>query len=487
MRGTEKDKFWKKEEADAVVKKTQKKDGFVKEAKKDTYEQIPPAPFDLTTLQTEAYRCFGISPKNTLSIAQELYISGLISYPRTSSQQLPAAIGYKKILTQLSKQAEYSALCAKLMKGKMKPHEGKKTDPAHPAIYPTGISSKKADKKLMQVYDLIARRFMATFSENSLRETATIKVDINSEVFVAKGSRTIKDGWLEFYHYSKPKDEELPKVEEKEAVKNRKITLHAEETKPPNRYTEASIVRELEKRNLGTKATRSEIVDTLFQRGYATGKAIEATKLGMKIVETLEEYSPKILDEELTRHFEEEMVEVQENKKQSEEVLKEARAILTDIISDFKPKEKTIGMQLVEATKASEKEANTVGKCPKCKEGTLMIRMGKFGRFIACSKYPDCKTTFNIPRSGFVKVTDKTCEKCTYPQLTIIRKGKTPQIVCINPDCPTKQFKTDKAGTTCPKCKEGKLVVKKSIYGGFLACDHYPQCRYTETIEQQKS
>ena len=128
----------------------------------------------------------------------------------------------------------------------------------------------------------------------------------------------------------------------------------------------------------------------------------------------------------------------------------------------------------------------TVGKCHNCEEGMLIIRKGKFGRFIACDKYPDCKTTFKLPSSGFLKVTNLKCEECGYPMVKIIRKGKKPQDVCINTNCPLKdvKVKVEAEGKTCPKCEKGKLVIRKSVYGSFLACDQYPKCRYTESLPE---
>src|SRR3989344_893342 len=168
----EQGQFFEKQKALAVMEKISKGDkGKVTDVTKTEYQQQAPAPFDLTTLQTESYRTHRISPKETLSIAQELYVSGLISYPRTSSQQYPESIDYRKILTDLSKQDFYRDLCKKLLgQGSLKPNNGKKTDPAHPAIYPTGqvthISGSNA-----KIYDLIVRRFMATFGDPALRET----------------------------------------------------------------------------------------------------------------------------------------------------------------------------------------------------------------------------------------------------------------------------------------------------------------------------
>ncbi len=481
----EKDKFWKKDDAEKVVSKTKGHDGTISDVKKDEFKQSPPFPFDLTTLQTEAYRCFRINPKETLEIAQDLYTSGYISYPRTSSQILPPAIGFANLIKALSKQKDYSSLCSELLKRELSPNNGKKSDPAHPAIFPTGIAPKAVKPRSMKIYDLIVRRFLATFAEPAIRQTMTVSIDINSEKFIAKGITTVEKGWHKFYgEYARMKEEELPQIEKSDGVKNKGIVLHDKETQPPKRYTPASIIRELEKKNLGTKATRSEIVDTLFRRGYVTGQAIEATDLGIQTVQTLEKFSPEIVDEELTRHFELEMEEILHKKKSGDEVLDEARVVLEKILSGFKKKEKEIGEGLVTATKESEEKANTVGKCPNC-QNILMIRKGKFGRFIACNSYPDCKTTFNLPKTGLIKVTEDSCKDCGKPVILIIKKAKQPQAICINPVCPSKVVATDVKEKPCPTCKEGTVVLRSSIYGAFLACNRFPKCRYTERLVQK--
>ncbi|MAG16071.1 DNA topoisomerase I [Candidatus Woesearchaeota archaeon] len=484
------DKFWKKDEAGKIYKKVKGKNGEVSEVKKQEFQQKAPTPFDLTTLQTEAYRCFGISPKITLSVAQDLYTSGLISYPRTSSQQLPPAIEYEKILKQLQKNSDYKDLCSELLKKKLQPNNGKKTDPAHPAIYPTGVSGKALKELNQKIYDIIARRFMATFAEAAIRETMTITIEVEEENFVSAGTRTKYEGWHKYYGpYVKLKEEELPEVKKGESFKQKKLDLQEKETKPPARYTPASIIKELEKRNLGTKATRAEVIDTLYRRDYVVDKALTATDLGIKTVETLEKYVPRVVDEELTKHFEEEMEEIRQKKKEEEVVLKEAENLLTEILGKFKKKEMDIGKNLFEATKASEEKLNTIGKCMSC-EGILMMKRGKFGKFIACSKYPDCKVTFKLPSNGLIKNTEEICDDCKHPKIMVIKKRKKPQIVCINLDCPTKVIESDKENTKCEKCKEGTIVIRKSVYGQFLACDNFPKCRNilkTEKKDDDKS
>ena len=280
---------------------------------------------------------------------------------------------------------------------------------------------------------------------------------------------------------------ELPVLDKNEEVDVKKINLLDKETKPPKRYTPASIIKELEKRNLGTKSTRANIIETLFDRGYIYGTPMEATELGIKTIDTLHDHAPMIIDEELTSSFEKQMEEIREKKKNQEEVLNDAKKILTKTLDKFKKDEHEIGEKLIGAIRESEDKKNTIGKCHKCNEGTLMIRKGKFGNFIACDKYPDCKTTFPLPKTGLIKATDELCEECEYPKILIIKKRKKPQSLCINPDCPSKQVdvKTDKDGKIdrkCPKCSKD-LILRKSTYGAFIACTGYPKCKYTESLE----
>ncbi len=479
----EKDKFWKKKEANDIYKKIKnEKKADVADVKRIKFKQTPPNPFDLTSLQIESYKCLRISPKETLSLAQELYTSGYISYPRTSSNQLPAKIGYHKILKMISKQKIYAKLAGLLSaKKKLTPNNGKKTDPAHPAIYPTGTFPKKLGERAGKVYDLITSRFMATFGDEAIRETMQINLDCKKEIFIAKGTRTVEKGWHIFYEpFLKLSEDELPDVKKGSKIPVRKIELHQKETQPPKRYTPASIIKELEKRNLGTKATRASIIDTLFQRGYITGKAVEATEFGIHLIDTLEKYSPEILDEELTRHFEEEMEKIRTDEATEKKILEKAKKFLIKLLDKFRKQEKKIGKELIEARYEARMIAETIGDCPVCKQGLLKIRRGRYGKFIACDRYPECKTVFSLPKNGLIKATDKECPHCKYPMIMVIKRAKRPQEICINPNCPSKKVKSDKEGKKCPKCGKGKLVLRKSIYGGFIACDQYPKCRYIE-------
>ncbi|RME78385.1 DNA topoisomerase I [Candidatus Woesearchaeota archaeon] len=486
------DKFWEKEDATKAYEHAKGHDAKVAKIETRQFEQKPPTPFDLTSLQTEAYRSLKIQPKDTLAIAQTLYTDGLISYPRTSSQKYPKELGLDKVMREFLKHGTYKKLAEKLLQKPLIPNEGSKSDPAHPAIYPTG-QFKQLTGREEKIYDLIVRRFLAVFAEPAKRETMKITLDCNGEEFSSKGTRTVYPGWHEFYGpHVKLEEEELPKVEKGDVVKVEKLELLEKQTQPPKRYTPASIIKELEKRNLGTKATRANIIENLYQRGYVNDKSIEATGLGMRTVATLEKYCPEILDEEMTRKFEEEMEEIRAQKKKEEEVLEEAKTNLSKILDHFKKNEALIGEELAQATIETRDELSHIGKCPSCKSGDLQVRKGKYGQFIACNKYPDCKTTFSIPAKAKVTSMKKECEHCGYP-IVSIGTGKRPRVTCLNPDCPGKKNEDEEKqmkkaeSNPCPSCGKGQLVIRKSIYGKFVACDQYPKCKYTQKFEEGKT
>ncbi len=399
-------------------------------------EFLPPnPPFNLTTLQMESYRLHGITPSRTLQIAQSLYLAGLISYPRTSSQKLPDSINYMDILKKLAKQFKAEKLISKT-----KPIEGKKTDPAHPSIYPTGENGTLNDDE-EKIYNLIVKRFLCLFCDDAIIDNKRIIAEYNNFTFSARGSEIRKKAWLEIYPY-KIKETELPDVDGE--VKIIDLRTEEKETQPPKRYSPASIVSELEKRNLGTKATRASIVETLYGRGYIKEKSIEATPLGISLITTLEKYSPIIIDEELTRKFEKEMESILQSKKDFEQkegkIIEEAKESIVKIAKDFEKNKKEIGKKLSEAEiKLWEKqrEENKLNVCPQCKKGLLSIIYSRKTKrnFVACDKYPECKKTYSLPPNGIIKKTDKICESCGFPMLMRISKGKRPWIFCFNPEC----------------------------------------------------
>ncbi len=451
----EKDKFWDEKKAKKAYEAAKKsKEGTVVTVKKRKYKQMPPNPFDTTALMTEAFRYFGYSPRQTMSIAEYLYQNGYISYPRTSSNILPDSIDFKKVLNGLKKIAKYKVLSEKLLSmGELKPNNGKKKDPAHPAIYPTGEIPEKLTSQQQRVYDLIVRRFMATFGPPSVRESLTVKIDIGGETFTVVGKRTIEKGWTEFYgKYAKLDELALPEVKVGDKIKVKKVEIVQKETQPPGRYTQGSILKEAERLNLGTKATRSQILQTLYDRGYVYGKSITVTDLGMKVAAILDKHVPEIVSPELTRKFEEKMEGVFEGKISKDDVIEEAKKELTKIFEKFKKKENAIGKELTKAVKETQLKQSILGKCPNCGgELKVFFSWKTKKRFAGCSNYPKCKTAYPLPAKGRIEATGKVCDKCGTPIIRVYREGKRPFEMCLDPNCPTKKDWVDKE-----KLKEAK-------------------------------
>jgi len=452
------------------------KNGVAETTIKD--EEVPaPTPFDLTTLQTEAYKLHGSTPSQTLKTAQSLYLAGLISYPRTSSQEYDESIGYDKILKQLQK---YTT-AVKYAVNK-KPTSGNKKDPAHPAIYPTG-ESKKIPERDKKIYDLIVKRFISCFAESAKVENKNIKVDVNGLNFTANGKQIKEKGWMNVYPHG-TKEEKLPTINGDVDVLE--IRTEEKETKPPRRYSAASLVKELEKRDLGTKATRAAIVETLYSRGYAREKSIEVTELGMRMVDTLEKYAPIILDEKMTADMNKELDDIEVSNKDLEKkekkVLNEAKEAVTNIAKSMEKNMQEMGKNLADANAVvweQEKESNTMSECPVCHKGRLRVMYGKkFSRyFVSCDAYPKCKTIYSLPPRGMMKparLSKKqaeeegknegdldTCKECGFPMVVAFKKGGAPWKFCFNPDCPSNEEAMKKKEEFKAKLASGEIEIDK--------------------------
>jgi DNA topoisomerase-1 len=385
----------------------------------------------------------------TSNIAQHLYLNALISYPRTNSQKLPPAIGYEKILKKLGKMPTYAQQAAALLsKTSLKPHEGQKIDPAHPAIYPTGNLPEKLLKvEEKNIYDLIVRRFMAVFGEPAIRQSLKAILSINGNLFDLTGTRTLSEGWLRFYKpYAQLKDTVLPPLTEHQKIDVNRVSLKENYTKPPARYNPRTLLLKMEKEDIGTKATRAATIQTLYDRKYLQGTdKLVVSELGFDVIEILSKYCPSVVSPELTRKLEGKMEEIQRGQQTKEVVVKEAIEILKPVTSELKEKESIIGKQLNQAIKQAWLNEKAVGRCPKCVDGKLIIlcskKTGK--RFVGCTNYFEkkCDVTFPLPQFGTVKPLASACELCKCPVVYILMKGKKPWKLCINPNCPSKGAK----------------------------------------------
>lgn len=450
-----------KAEADRVFKHVGANASGAKVVKIESAEQnlFPYPPFDLTSLQLEASRTLRMDPSRTLAVAQSLYEKSYISYPRTSSQKLPPTLGLRRIIGDIAKNQHYASLANILIKSeRFTPRQGKKMDEAHPAIYPTGVEPKAMAPEEQKVYDLIVKRFLACFAESAVVARISAKARIGEEGFSANGSTLLKKGWLEIYDYMKVEDKSVEGIEEGSAYPA-KTSMDESQTKPPRRYSKASLIAELERRNMGTKATRAAIIDTLFKRNYITGGQITVTSFGMSVYKTLRDNCSMIVDESTTRRLEEDMENIAQGKKSKEEVLEEGKKMLLEAIKTFDSNKAKVS----ESMKTGLKESTvSLGKCPT-DGGNLSIKRSRFGKqFVGCDNYPKCTTTYPLPSGAKIIPTGKVCEYCHTPIVKVMRWGKGVFEMDLDPKCVTKEKWAQKAEAKAEEKAAAAAAEKKT-------------------------
>ncbi|MGQ9781690.1 MAG: DNA topoisomerase I [Nitrososphaeria archaeon] len=438
------DKIVRQTEAYSIKKENEGHVGTVDQLRKTRIQLSPPPPFNTGDLQKEAFRLFGFSPSLTLNISERLYLQALISYPRTNSQKLPKSIDYFKIFRGLERLPEYKREVALLLNTKLIPKEGEKDDPAHPSIYPTGeIPSARLDDRQKKVFDLIVRRFFSVFAENAIKERTQLSICVeNKHYWKTNGRRTIHPGWIIFYgKYVEIEEQDLPPLQEKESVLIKSVEVYQKYEKRPPRYNRGSLLEKMEEENLGTKATRAEIIETLYKRGYIMGDSMIPTDLGFQITSTLSKHSQRIVSVDLTRDMEKRLEMIELGHETSENVLEDTFYITLQSIEELSNNLERIGLELRDALRQTFYKKNILGKCPSCKEGDLIIirnkQTGK--RFVGCTNYrKGCRASSPLPQHGTIQNIGRTCKICGWP-IILVRRGRIPWRLCVNMNCPSKK------------------------------------------------
>ncbi len=426
--------FWEENKVKEIYDKV-KNSKIAKVLKVDKKEnkEFPPSPFNTTTfLQSASY--LGISASRAMSIAEELYMSGLLSYPRTDNTVYPGSLNIKKILNKLSN-SDFSKETKFTLENKRSyPTRGKKKTTDHPPIHPVGVPKKSfKSTSHKKIYELVVRRFLATLTKDAISETVEASFDISSETFKSKGYRLIEANWRKIYPYFKERRKPIPDLSKGEEIDISKIILKKDETKPPKRYNQGSLIAKMESLQLGTKSTRHEIINKLRYRRYITLSPFAPTPMGIAVIEAISDC--EVVRPRMTATLEEDMDKISEGKKTLNDTVKESRKMLTEVVTDLeKEKEK-----IKENIQSAHKEQSTIGKCSKCGKELLIRRSKRGKRFVGCSGYPDCKNTYSLPQRGKVVSTDKTCGKCNSPVVKIISKGKRPWVLCLNSECSGKK------------------------------------------------
>jgi len=292
----------------------------------------PPPPFNLPDLQYEAYRIAKISPAETLNIAESLYLDQLISYPRTNSQKLPKTLNHRTILKNLSALQTYKEYVSELLKKpSLIPVEGVKEDPAHPAIHPTGYLPRETLKdKEWIIYDLIVRRYLASLSDEAQLRISTYVLKVLDLELVITSQELVRENWLRIYNYKKVSTTKKFFLRLGEEVPILDVRVVKTFSKPPATYTKSSLLEWMEKSGIGTEATRAEIIETLFKRGYLkqTASGIDITELGSVVSTISANLFSELSSVQLTREVEEKLNKIIVGETTREEVVKEVISVL---------------------------------------------------------------------------------------------------------------------------------------------------------------
>jgi DNA topoisomerase-1 len=471
-----------KGEADTVFRKVDgATEGLVQEFAEEETRRRPPIPFSTTLFVAEATR-LGLGAANAMRIAEDLYTQGLISYPRTDNTVYPRGLGLRPLVEKFKDGPFAEAAEFVLTQPSFRPTRGRSETTDHPPIYPTGVvDPKKLRPDPAKVYELVVRRFLATVAPDAIGRARTTKVELRGEAFTGKGQMLTDPGWYRVYPYSHPEEILLPVLTVGERVVITKVDLLEDQTRPPRRYTQGSLIQEMERLGLGTKSTRHDVVQKLFDRHYVTPRQLEPTSTGIAVAEALQAHAPVITRPEMTHRLEEDMELVAQSKKPKAEVLDESREMLREAYA------------LLLANAAGVRETLTgaldrqhfVGPCPKCGGALRMARSPRGSRWVQCANNPaTCPVTFSLPAAGFIEPAPEfLCATCKTPRVKIVFRGQRPDLYCINPECPENQ-KAFGIGT-CPTCGH-PLQIRYSFRGNrFVGCSDYPNCRTTYPLPQR--
>ena len=426
--------FWDEKKVQGIFNKIKNsKFAVVKKYEKKLMRELPPPPFSTTTfLESASY--MRISASRAMSIAEELYMSGLISYPRTDNTVYPRSLNIKGILEKLKNSNFSKEVQEVISNGRSHPMRGKKETTDHPPIHPVGApAGKKLEGDSARIYELVVRRFLATLAKDAISENVSALFDISNEEFKADGYRLIEPNWRNIYTYFREKKNVLPELIKNENIDVTKISLIEDKTKPPARYTQGSLIAKMEQLSLGTKSTRHEIINKLYSRRYITLSPLAPTPTAIAVIDALDDC--EVVKPRMTATLEQDMDSISEGKKSLKETVAESRKMLSEVMSSLEKERDKIKTSIKDA----QREENTIGKCPICGKD-MIIRNSKRGkRFVGCTGYPNCNNTYSLPQFGGVFSTGKVCEKCNAPVVRIKAKGKRAWELCLNSNCSSKK------------------------------------------------
>ncbi len=475
-----KEKLGNKEKADEILDKIKENKINVYNIEKLRRKKSPYAPFTTSSMQQEANRKLGFSSKKTMMIAQQLYEGinikgegsvGLITYIRTDSYRIS-----NEALTSLSEYIKDN-IGEKYLKNRVFKKKGKaEIQDAHEAIRPTSISKEpeliknSLSNDQFKLYSLIWQRFTASQMADAEYDVTNIILNSEDKIFKTSGSIIVFDGFKKVYKYTDDqKDKLLPILEVKEKLNIKDKNAEQHFTKPPARYSEASLVKTMEELGIGRPSTYAPTISTIINREYVIKDKnyFSPTELGFLVTEILEKYFSNVINEKFTAEMEKQLDQVSRGEIDWHSTLQEFYEKFKYDLANAEEK-----MEKIEI-----KEEVSEEKCEKC-GAYMVVKKGRFGKFLACPNYPECKNTKPLKSKDQVEETDIKCEKCGAVMLK--RKGRYGEfLACSNyPECKNSKQIVKGTGVKCPEC--GNEIIEKYSKKGrkFYGCSGYPKCNF---------
>ena len=413
------------QQANAILKDLKNAEYTVTKVKKKEMRRNPLPPFTTSTLQQTAWQHLHFSAKATMALAQKLYETGLITYHRTDSLSLSAqSLNIAESIIKKAYGKEYwtRRTFKTKSKGAQEAHEAIR--PSYPEKTPESINN--LDDRTKKLYELIWKRFMASQMNQAVFDATTIDIQAKNYTFRATGQTLKFEGFLKIYPM-KFEETELPTMAKGDVLKLIELVSDQHFTQPSSRYTEATLVKAMESYGIGRPSTYAPTLSTIQDRNYVEKddkKRFVLTEMGKTVNDMLVKHFPNIVDLKFTARMEEDLDKIAEGKKQWTPIIKEF----------YEPFEKNLEKKYKEVEKQTVEHEVTDKKCPKC-NSPIIIRFGRFGKFYACSSFPECKHT-------------EPLEKKTL-------------------------------GIQCPRCKKGELAAKRTkAKRTFCGCDSYPECDF---------
>jgi DNA topoisomerase-1 len=480
--GTENERVWNEADADDAYEDLREAtSASVESVRRRTRTDDPPAPFN-TTQFIRAAGSLGYSAQRAMSIAEELYTAGWITYPRTDNTVYPEDLDPEELLETFADTGAFGEDAASLLEqDDIEPTEGDEETTDHPPIHPTGEIPGRQDlgEDEWEVFELVVRRFLATCAEPATWAHLRVVATANGRSLKANGKRLVEAGYHAVYPYSSASENFVPEVEEGDDLDLSGVRLEAKETQPPRRRGQSRLIETMEQMGIGTKATRHRTIEKLYDRGYIENDPPRPTGLAMAVVEAAEQFADHVTDEAMTARLEADMDAIAAGEKSLDEVTDESREMLQRVFEDLHEHREEIGDFLRTSLKADK----TLGPCPECGDDLLVRRSRRGSYFVGCDGYPDCEYTLPLPSQGEPTVTDEVCAEHGLGHVKMLAGRSTFTHGCPLCKADEADQTEDRVIGTCPECGAedgGELAIKQLRSGSRLVgCTRYPDCDYS--------